>query len=336
MSYNHTRGKILIGGLFMLSARLLAGDVSGQGVATLMLQPRYERMLITENQQYIITLRNDSSSNLLYITDAFDASGLQLFLCARKGTPISAGHSGVHPTVEKAENWKKISKMDTSELRPGQSVTWRGESMNDYWGVRLGDQTIQAQVLVGPGQWVSSQEVPVHFLPGIVDDFPKVFTYNYVLGIGTNQMWFYQGPVDDKEYIFDMGRFRICEVPKGATPKFLYEPETYSIRISFEGVNAPDVIYDQRKRRVLSPEEFSKEYCQKPPSSSKPETKEAPLAPVVSSNTVAQVASPALSSGVQDKPEPTAKAWSIGHIMALAFLLVLLGVLIYRLSIAKK
>lgn len=78
-------------------------------------------------------------------------------------------------------------------------------------------------------------------------------------------MWFYQDPVDDMQYIFDIGRFRICEVPKGAAPKFLYEPETCSIRISFEGGNVPDVIYDYRNRRVLSPEEFSKEYGQQSP-----------------------------------------------------------------------
>jgi hypothetical protein len=293
-------------------------------------------MLITEKQQYVITLRNDSPSNLLYVADKYEIAGAQLFLCARKGSPISAGHSGVYPTVEKAENWEKISKLETSELSPGKSVTWRGESIIDYWAVRLGDQTIQAQILVGPGQWVSSQEIPVHFLPGIVDNFPKVFTYDYVLGIGTNRMWFYQGPVDDKEYIFSMGRFRICEVPKGAIPKFLYEPETYSIRISFEGVNAPDVIYDQRKRRVLSPEEFSKENGSKATKPSKPETKEPPIAPVILSNKVVKVVPPALAAVVQDKPKPTAKAWSIGHIMALAFLLVLLGTLLYRLSMAKR
>lgn len=335
MRYHYTMNKFTLSLIFAMSCRLLwAGDVSGQGVAPLTLQTRYERMLITEKQQYIITLRNDSPSNLLYVADKYEIAGTQLFLCARKDSPILPGDSGVYPAVEKVDNWEKISKIETYELPPGQSVTWRGESIIDYWAVRLGDQTIQAQVLVGPGQWVSSQEIPVHFLPGVVDDFPKVFTFDYVLGLGTNQMWFYQGPVDDKEYLFDMGRFRICEVPKGSTPKFLYEPETYSVRISFEGVNVPDVICDQRTRRVLSPEEFSKEYGPKAPKPSKPEETEPPIAPVVLSNKVVKVVPPAPSSDVQ--PKAAAQSWSFSHIIAVAFLLLLIVALIYRVYTAKR
>ena len=335
MRYHYTLGKLLIVGLFVLTARWLwAVDVSGQGIATLTLKPRYERMVITENQQYIITLRNDSSSNLLYVADEFEASGVQLFLCARKKVLISPGHSGQYPTVEKKENWEELRKMGTSELQPGQSVTWRSEDMSGYWAVELGDQTIQAQVLVGPGQWVSSQEVPVHFLPGIVDDFPKVFTFVYEQGLAKKNRWLHQGPVDEKEYLFSIGRFRICEVPKGSTPKFLYEPETYSIRISFEGVNVPDVIYDQRKRRVLSSEAFSKENVQKAPKPSKSEETEPPIAPVVLSNKVVKVVPPAPSSGVQ--PKADAKSWSFSHIIAVAFLLLLIASLVYRVYTAKR
>ncbi len=335
MRYHYTMNKFTLSLILAMSCRLLwAGDVSGQGVATLTLQTRYERMLISEVPQYLISLRNNSTSNLIYVADGFDALGIQLFMKVRKGSQLIKRHDCPYQTVENNGKWDELVEMPTSELQPNHSMTWRSEMTDLNWGMELGAQAIQAQVLVGPSQWVSSLEVPVCFLPGDVDQFPKVFTYNYVLGRGTNQMWFYQGPVDDKEYLFSKGSFRICEVPKGSTPKFRYEPETYSIRISFDAVNVSDVIYDQRRLRVLSPEEFSKEYGPKAPKLSKPEETEPPIAPVVLSNKFVKVVPPAPSSGVQSKAD--AKSWSFSHIIAVAFLLLLIASLVYRVYTAKR
>jgi hypothetical protein len=112
-------------------------------------------------------------------------------------------------------------------------------------------------ILVGDGQWVSSKPVPIKQLPQMVNDFPIIYTYIYIsekhsdLRILLTKV--YRGEVEGKDYLFSMGRTRICEISCGVTPKFGFDENSYTLEIAFDENGAErKIMFDARFGNIIS------------------------------------------------------------------------------------
>jgi len=250
-------------------------DVSDKGIATVTLEVPYPTRLAGESSQFIVRLRNDSDADLPYYpsSNVYAGSGKQLFIIVDRRDLDHEKRSAMYGekrrdyqgqlinlfrTVQEHGNWDVVKKEATGVLRPKETVVLcRGFDLEDFDVYGGNPRSIQAQVLVGPGKWVSSKTVPIHVIPGNVKDFPKVFRDSIIVNAqaGTShEVFFYRGEVAGKDYLFDMGRFRICEIPKGATPKFKWDAATGLLAISFDGTKEPPVLFSYWKRSILKEE----------------------------------------------------------------------------------
>lgn len=212
-----------------------AEDVTAQGLASVELEVPFPLLLEQELPSFNIRLHNVSSNALVYIPDLQDAAGKQVFFNVGHQSqsldlPTQSGSHQTHQQrfitenkqerihlIEKDERWADVMNEERKEkLQPNATVVWSGGRMcEDFFLItERGASSIQARILIGPKQWISSKVIPVTIVPGNLESFPVVFKFDYVQGRATNMMWLVQGPVVGKEYIFDMetivsARFRL-------------------------------------------------------------------------------------------------------------------------------
>jgi hypothetical protein len=316
-----------------------AEDVTGKGIAEVTLEVPYPTRLSNEDPQFTVRLKNISSSTLINIPDASEAAGKQVFIKVRRGD------LGFEARIQKAPReyritsiedgrWEEVLKYDNHTLlAPGQSVEWQGNILTMFGKFYFNQgepQSIQAAILVGDNQWVSSNPVPIKQLPQMVNDFPLIYTHisekNKELGIVLAKV--YRGEVESKDYLFSMGRTRICEVPKGVIPKFDFNENSYTLEITFEENGAERVVlFDARVGFVISSTLTKKSIkpepeppvTNTPPASTKAEAVQTPMNQTVSSNVI-QVAS---SPSVTQPEQPHYRTWWL--IAGAAVLVAMIG-----------
>jgi hypothetical protein len=245
-----------------------AGDVTGEGKATLTLNVPYTTLLYREKFRYTIRLRNHSKHALPVIVDPFKASGKQVFISMERGVTkyrgpwhvdgAPAGYGDRVYRVERDGNWELVAKKATAVLQPGQSVEWDGTQLDPlHFFIWDGlPKSIQAQVLIGPGQWVSSNVVPFKTVRRDMSRSPVVFDNVYLVGPKKvrKPAKGRRVAIGEKGYLF-AGRQRpvgrICEIPKGATPKFEWNPVAAILTVRFPGADVPPVRYDYKRMRTV-------------------------------------------------------------------------------------
>lgn len=240
-------------------------DVTGKGMAEVTLEVPYPTRLYNENPQFTIRLKNVSASELIYIPDAAEASARQVFIKIGRGDPSydamkkSDTSEWRLSTIERDGSWNVVRDHEAHKvLKPGQSVEWQGGIINAFGNYLFnqGDpNSIQVSVLVGEGQWVSSKPVPIKQLSQKVNDFPIIYTY---ISEKHKEAVFvlakvYRGEVEGRDYLFSMGRTRICEIPSKVKPKFDFDENTYILETVFDEDNSERrVLYDTSKGFVIS------------------------------------------------------------------------------------
>jgi hypothetical protein len=246
----------------------LGGDVTDKGTATLTLTVPYHTILRDEVVRFTVRLRNDSKENLRCIPDPYEAPGKQVFINVERGDPnfpetmITDARpeftGGRVLRIERDGNWQVVAKEATGVLRPGEAVEWDGSRFDPrlFW-IKLGKpKTVQAQVLIGPGQWVNSKPVPIKVIDRDLSSSPVVFAGSYLWSPQKVKCLtqVHRVSIEGKEYLFGGECARICEIPKGATPEFGWDPETALLTVRFPGLNVPPIRYNYPQMQVLRPQ----------------------------------------------------------------------------------
>jgi len=245
----------------------VAGDVTHSRAATVALTVPYATILRDEVVQLTVRLRNNSKQNLHYIPDPRDVAGTQVFIKVERGDasytgPWHVDGSAEFPgsrirTVERDGRWDAVVKKATALLRPGETVEWDGSRFDErlFFVAEGRPKSIRAQVLIGPGQWVTSEPVTIKVIERDTSRAPVVFENVYMRPHGAARpMRIRRVAIDGKQYLFsgaERARGRICEVPTGATPKFEWDPRTALLTVRFAGVDAPPVRYNYKMMQRL-------------------------------------------------------------------------------------
>jgi len=243
----------------------LSAEARGKGLASVTLVVPYRTVLVDELVRFTVRLQNGSNDKLPFVADSFDAAGRQVFIKVLRGVPDfdetfrtdsrpGFGRPAIH-TIERDGNWDAVAKVTTGSLPPGDSVEWDGSKFDPrlFW-ITLGrPKSIQAQVLIGPGRWVSSEPVRISAVDVQLSTFPIVFEDFFLLGPKKSKVpkIVRRVSLDGKHYLFSNSCDRICEIPDGGTPRFTWERESRILTVRFEGVKAAPVRYDCRFMRVV-------------------------------------------------------------------------------------
>ena len=330
------------GCLFIVVKTVSAEDVTGKGIAEVALEVPYPTRLYNEAPQFTVKLKNISSSDLIYIPKEADASGKQVFIRVERGDSRFAAwekHAPPENRVRIIDNsrWDDVySNESQTRLGSGQDIGWSGYLLNFYnnFMFNQGDpRSIQVSILVGDGKWVSSRPVPIKQLPLMVDDFPIIYSYNSEkhkdLKIVLAEV--YRGEVEGKEYLFSMGRMRICEIPAGVKPKFNFDENLRILEITFdEGSNERQIRFDNRFGGIISSSLKLKTelsvteppVTNVPPATPKVESMQPTVKPTISSNVTKTASSPSVTQPEQ----PRTKAWWLIAGVAV------LGVIVWRIK----
>lgn len=238
-----------------------AEDVTDEGQVTVTLSVPYPELLQDElRPNSTITLTNNSPDTLYCAPDGFAGCipegyptyVFQVFLKADLESSIleERRKEDFHPDIETYGQWESVRKFASLELKPGQSMVWKAAkipysffSISSSWGE---SKSIQAQVLIGPDKWVSSNVVPIKFVKQRLKDFPVVFKGDLLIGPqrAKSPIWVHQVKINNKEYLFSSGRSRICEIPKGGEPDFEWEPRLGLLKIDFKLDHVPVFWYN--------------------------------------------------------------------------------------------
>lgn len=252
--------------LTVLPCFTTARDVSHTGIATVTLSVPYQTVLWDEVIQFTVALRNDSQESLRYIADPYEAAGKQVFITAERAYPgiikrlqgKSVPDSERVRTIEHDSDWGLVSKEATGLLKPGQSAEWDGTRFDPHlFRIKLGKpKSIQAQVLIGPGKWVSSKPVRIEVMDKDYSSSPVVFEGFYLFSFlgspkSKEAIRIHRVNIEGKEYLFSSGGARICEVPRGCTPEFASDPETALLTVRFPGSDVPAIRYHYPQMRVV-------------------------------------------------------------------------------------
>ncbi len=245
-----------------------AGDITKQGRATVTLLLRHRTLLYPEQLEFTIRLRNDSNRPLPVITHPHVASGKQVFIKMDPHVPVTHVDPKPKPgsygdkiwTVEEEGRWEVVLKTADAVLRRGETIEWDGTELDPLHFYMWEGQPkgIQAQILVGPGEWVSSKMVHFKTLHVDVRQFPVVFESVSLFApqLVRESQEVRCIPIEGREYLFlttDEPVARICEVPKGARLGFRWDPFKALLTVMFHGTDTPPVQYDCRMlRRVTS------------------------------------------------------------------------------------
>jgi hypothetical protein len=233
---------------------------AGEPAATVDLAVPYQTVLATELIRFTVRLRNDSGTGLPVIADPFRAGGKQVFIRVEREERDfeEAFRSDSRPgfgrplvrTIERDGDWDIVLKEATASLQPSQTVEWDGSRFDDmlFYITRGKPKSIQAQVLIGSGLWVSSKPVPIKVIPRDVSRCPVVFQGVYLVGPqkARRPMTVHRVQLGTQQYLFDGAGGRICEIPKGGTPKFAWSPATALLIVTFSDTTAAPVRYDVR------------------------------------------------------------------------------------------
>ncbi|HPD16882.1 MAG TPA: hypothetical protein PLE19_18195 [Planctomycetota bacterium] len=249
----------------------LAGSVPppSKDPLTVKLVVPYRTVLEDELIRFSVSLQNDSEGKVPYIVDPFEAGGKQVFLKVERGLPYfdenfqtdsRPGHGQpVIRTIERDGNWDLVVKKASAVLAPGESVVWDGSRFDDtLFYITYGKpKSIQAQVLIGPGRWVSSERVPIKVVERGIRLSPVVFQEFYEYFSPTKKMRLrcpvkvHRVSIEGNEYLFSGGGGRICEVPKRIIPQFAWDSEARLLTVRFPGANLPPIRYDYLHMQVL-------------------------------------------------------------------------------------
>ena len=299
-----------------------AEDVSDKGIAEVTLEVPYPTRLYNEAPQFTIRCKNVSPSELLYIPDPAEASAKQVFIKIGRGDSSydamkkSDTSEWRTSTIEKDGSWNVVRDHEGHKvLESGQSVEWQGfiiDTFGNFYFNQGDPNSIQVSVLVGDGQWVSSKPVPVKQLPQKVNDFPIIYTYTsekHKEGIFVLAK-VYRGEVEGKDYLFSMGGMRICEIPRGVTPKFGFDESTYTLEITFDEAGAErNILFNARFGNIISstirekPSKVEPEppVTNTPPAFPKAEAIQPAVKQAVSSNVIQAAALPSVAQPEQPR-----------------------------------
>lgn len=246
----------------------LGGDVTQKGTASVTLTVPHQTLLWDEVVRFMVCLRNDSKENLLYIPDPYEAAGRQVFISVERGDPnfrdvipIDAlpEFQGRRPLrIETDGSWEAVAGATTGMLGPAKTARWDGTRFDSaLFYIKLGKpKSIQAQVLIGPGEWVSSKAVSIKVIHTDLSSTPVVFEGFYLSPFRRElrtkvPIRVRRVSIEGREYLFSNAGARICEVPKGCTPLFACDPETAVLTVRFPGTDVPPIRYHYPQMQVL-------------------------------------------------------------------------------------
>jgi hypothetical protein len=155
--------------------------------------------------------------------------------------------------VDRDGEWNTVVEKASGLLGPQKTVEWDGSrfATEHFYITEALPISIQAQVLVGPDQWVSSNIVPFKTVRKDMSRSPVVFDDFYLVGPKKvrRPAKVRRVAVGDTEFLFagtpsPVGR--ICEIPKDATPRFEWNPEEALLTVRFPGTDVPPVRYNYK------------------------------------------------------------------------------------------
>jgi hypothetical protein len=259
----------------LLAAHAREGHLTQEGRAKVILTVPYRTLLRNENVQFTVRLLNQSEGELPYIADSYDVAGKQVFIHVERGIAGYTGplhvdfgaqfHGSRVLTIEKDGKWESVVEKANAVLRPGEAVEWAGSRFDDvlFFITHAKPTSMQAKVLVGPEQWVSSEPVPIKVIRRDISQCPIVFQeYYFEMPTRTRSpVRIRRVVIEGQAYLFHEMSSRVCRVPRGAVPRFALDPETSILTVHFPNTEVPPVRYncqmmkrlpDDRKRTPTS------------------------------------------------------------------------------------
>jgi len=253
--------------LASLAGAAIGGEPRNGPLPTVALNIPYKTVLRAENVQFTVVLRNGAKTSLPYIAEPAKAAARQVFMRVERGVRDYTGPWHVDGplnfpgfrvrTVEKDGHWDAVLEAATALLRPGGTVEWDGSRFSEllFYVTEGMPKSIQAQVLIGPGRWVASDPVPIKIINKELEQFPVVFENVYAVGPRKvrRPARIRRVQIEGEDYLFTDGGGRICGVPRGCTPKFIWEPDAGLLTVHFPGTRVPPVLYNYRQMQVIRP-----------------------------------------------------------------------------------
>ncbi|MBE0534735.1 MAG: hypothetical protein IH624_03635 [Phycisphaerae bacterium] len=260
--------------VFILGIASLAAaeDVTAKGQVSITFTVPYQELLQGEfRPNSTIELTNNSLDTLHYIPEGSWADVLQIFIKVDRTICIPREHRNAmyDPDIETYGLWERVREFASAELKPGESVAWQATNI-PYPCFALSPsrkpKSIQAQVLIGPAQWVSSKPVPIKFMNQGLKECPVVFENDYLTGPqrAKSPIAVYRVAIQNKEFLFTSSCFRICEIPKDSKPDFTWEPRLGLLKIDYRIDQVPLVwFYYPMLERLDSDKSRTEFYRQK-------------------------------------------------------------------------
>jgi hypothetical protein len=251
-----------------IAASTSAEDTKHKATATVSLIVPYQTILSREVVRFTVRLHNDSKGEIRYIRDPFEAGGKQVFISVERGDPsfrdvVMLDSLGDLPggrvlTVERDGNWDVVEREATGVLRGGEAAQWDGSRFSSmlFYITDGKPKSIQAQVLIGPSQWVSSKQVPIKVIHTDLSSCPIVFEGFYLYSFRGSPktkepVKIHRVSIEGTEYLFSSECARICEIPRGCIPEFACDPETAVLTVRFPGTDVPPIRYHYPQMKVL-------------------------------------------------------------------------------------